>query len=89
MRYGYNKLPEGTVIINREIGKVDDQIGLIVKHDFELLIYPTEDGAMESHYFPMQDDKESHIIKQVVPHTHITAGFFSHRTYLLLGICQT
>lgn len=57
MQYGYNKLPEGIVIINREIGKVDDQIGLIVKHDFELLTYRTEDGAMESHYYPKQDDK--------------------------------
>ncbi len=36
---------------------------------------------METRYFPMADDKESHIIKQVVPHTHITSGFLSHLAF--------
>lgn len=76
-----SQLPEGAVIISREIRKVFDQISLIVEHDFELLTYRTKDGSMETRYFPMADDKESHIIKQVVPHTHITAGFLSHLAF--------
>ena len=76
-----SQLPEGAVIIGREIRKVFDQISLIVEHDFEHLTYRTKDGSMETRYFPMSDDKESHIIKQVVPHTHITAGFLSHLAF--------
>ncbi|MCQ2564186.1 MAG: IS66 family transposase, partial [Mogibacterium sp.] len=72
-----SQLPEGSVVISRTIRKVLDEICIVVEHDFELLTYRTKDGSMETRYFPMADDKESHIIKQVVPHTHVTARFLS------------
>ena len=72
-----SQLPEGSVVISRTIRKVLDEICIIVEHDFELLTYRTKDGSMETRYFPMADDKESHIIRQVVPHTHVTARFLS------------
>lgn len=76
-----SKIPADALIIGTEIRKVFDQINLIIEHDFEYVTFRTKEGRLETHYYPMADDRQATIINRIVPGTHVTAGMLSQLAF--------
>jgi elongation factor P hydroxylase len=64
-------------VLKKSIRKVSDSVNLIVEHDFEEVTYKTSDGRIVTTYFPVADDKESHIYDERVQGTHATGNLLS------------
>ena len=72
-----SKIPADAKIMKKSIRKVFDSVNLIVEHDFEEVTYKTPEGRIVTAYFPLADDKESHIYNERVPGTHATSNLSS------------
>ena len=72
-----SRIPAGSKVLKKSIRKVFDSVNLIVEHDFEEVTYKTSDGRIVTTYFPVADDKESHIYDERVQGTHATGNLLS------------
>lgn len=72
-----SKIPADAKVLKKSIRKVFDSVNLIVEHDFEEVTYRTVDGRIVTTYFPVADDKESHIYDVRVQGTHATGNLLS------------
>ena len=70
-------IPADAKVLKKSIRKVFDSVNLIVEHDFEEVTYKTSDGRIVTTYFPVADDKESHIYDERVQGTHATGNLLS------------
>ena len=70
-------IPADAKVLKKSIRKVFDSVNLIVEHDFEEVTYKTSDGRIITTYFPVADDKESHIYDERVQGTHATGNLLS------------
>jgi len=72
-----SRIPADAKVLKKSIRKVFDSVNLIVEHDFEEVTYRTSDGRIVTTYFPVADDKESHIYDERVQGTHATGNLLS------------
>lgn len=72
-----SQIPSDAIILKKSIRKIFDSVNLIVEHDFEEITYKTADGRIQTCYFPMTEDKESHIYNERVQGTHATSNLLS------------
>lgn len=72
-----SKIPADAKVLKKSIRKVFDSVNLIVEHDFEEVTYKTSDGRIITTYFPVADDKESHVYDERVQGTHATGNLLS------------
>lgn len=72
-----SRIPADAKVLKKSIRKVFDSVNLIVEHDFEEITYKTADGLIHTSYFPVADDKGSHIYDERVQGTHATGNLLS------------